>query len=62
MVLQTAFDFDLDNLDMVRPGWYVLAAGLAVVLLDLACARWRTRRPRQPAPARAPAAPVRETV
>ena len=62
MVLQTAFDFDLDNLDMVRPGWYVLAAGLAVVLLDLACARWRTRRPRQPMPARAPAAPVRETV
>jgi len=62
MVLQTAFDFDLDNLDMVRPGWYVLAAGLAVVLLDLACARWRTRRRRQPAPARAPAAPVRETV
>jgi sulfoxide reductase heme-binding subunit YedZ len=62
MVLQTAFDFDLDNLDMVRPGWYVLAAGLAVVLLDLACARWRTRRPRKPTPARAPAAPVRETV
>jgi sulfoxide reductase heme-binding subunit YedZ len=62
MVLQTAFDFDLDNLDMVRPGWYVLAAGLAVVLLDLACARWRTRRPRQPMPARAPTAPVRETV
>jgi sulfoxide reductase heme-binding subunit YedZ len=62
MVLQTAFDFDLDNLDMVRPGWYVLAAGLAVVLLDLACARWRTRRPRKPVPARAPAASVRETV
>jgi len=61
-VLQTAFDFDLDNLDMLRPGWYVLAAGLAVVLLDLACARWRTRRPRQPTPARTPAAPVRETV
>jgi sulfoxide reductase heme-binding subunit YedZ len=62
MVLQTAFDIDLDNLDMVRPGWYVLAAGLAVVVLDLICARWRTRRPRKPAPARAPAEPVRETV
>jgi methionine sulfoxide reductase heme-binding subunit len=62
VVLQTAFDFDLDNLDMLRPGWYVLAAGLGVVVLDLVCARWRTRRPRKPAPARAPAAPVRETV
>jgi sulfoxide reductase heme-binding subunit YedZ len=62
MVLQTAFDIDLDNLDMVRPGWYVLAAGLAVVVLDLVCARWRTRRPRKPAPVRAPAEPVRETV
>jgi len=62
MVLQTAFDFDLDNLDMVRPGWYVLAAGLVVVVIDLACARWRTRRPRKPAPARAPAEAVRETV
>jgi methionine sulfoxide reductase heme-binding subunit len=61
-VLQTAFDFDLDNLDMVRPGWYVLAAGLVVVVIDLACARWRTRRPRKPAPARPPAEPVRETV
>ncbi len=62
VVLQTAFDIDLNNLDMVRPGWYVLAAGLAMVLLDLVCARWRTRRPRKPAPARAPVAPARETV
>jgi sulfoxide reductase heme-binding subunit YedZ len=62
MVLQTAFDFDLDNLDMVRPGWYVLAAGLGVVALDIVCARWRQRWPRKPAPARAPAKPVRETV
>jgi sulfoxide reductase heme-binding subunit YedZ len=66
MVLQTAFDFDLDNLDMVRPGWYVLAAGLVMVAIDLVCARWRTRRPRKSAPksapARAPAAPVREPV
>ena len=62
MVLQTAFDFDLDNLDMVRPGWYVLAAGLVVVVIDLVCARWRTRRPRKAAPARAAVEPVRETV
>jgi sulfoxide reductase heme-binding subunit YedZ len=62
MVLQTAFDFDLDNLDMLRPGWYVLAAGLGVVVIDLVRARRRTRRPRKPAPARPPAEPVRETV
>jgi sulfoxide reductase heme-binding subunit YedZ len=62
LVLQTAFDFDLDNLDMLRPGWYVLAAGLVVTAIDFVCARWRTRRPRKAAPARAPAAPVRETV
>jgi sulfoxide reductase heme-binding subunit YedZ len=64
MVLQTAFDFDLDNLDMVRPGWYVLLAGLVVVAIDLVCARFRQRRPRarKPAPALAPAGPARETV
>jgi hypothetical protein len=31
-------------------------------VIDLVCARWRTRRPRKPAPARPPAEPVRETV
>ncbi|HKY88073.1 MAG TPA: protein-methionine-sulfoxide reductase heme-binding subunit MsrQ [Pseudorhodoplanes sp.] len=30
-VLQSAFDFAYD----IRPGWYVLAAGLAVVIVDL---------------------------
>jgi len=62
-VLETALDFDLDSLDMVRPGWYVLAIGLCVVILDVLCARFRQRKPRQRAPAR-PAAkePVRETV
>ena len=62
MVLQTAFDFDLDNLDMVRPGWYVLAAGLCVVALDIVCARWRQKGPRKRAPAMAPVKPARETV
>jgi methionine sulfoxide reductase heme-binding subunit len=38
LVLQTNFDFDID-LDMVRPGWLVLAAGLAVALLNFAFAR-----------------------
>ena len=62
-VLDTAFDIDLDNLDMVRPGWYVLLAGLAMVLIDFVCARWRGRRRRKIAPAAVPvAAPVRESV
>ncbi len=38
-VLDTAFDFDAG----VRPGWLVLAAGLAVTLLDAVRARWRSR-------------------
>jgi methionine sulfoxide reductase heme-binding subunit len=62
MVLQTAFDFDLDNLDLVRPGWYVLAAGLGVVAIDMVCARWRARRPRKSAPAVTPVEPARERV
>jgi sulfoxide reductase heme-binding subunit YedZ len=61
MVLQTAFDFDLDNLDMLRPGWYVLAAGLCVVVVDVACARLRQRKPRQ-RPAAMPVKPVPEKV
>lgn len=40
--LGTAFDTDLG----IRPGWWVLAAGLTVALLDLA--RSLTARPRQP--------------
>lgn len=38
-VLDTVFDFDVG----IRPGWQVLAAGLAVVLLDLVRARWNRR-------------------
>jgi methionine sulfoxide reductase heme-binding subunit len=39
VVLQTAFDFDLDT---IRPGWLVVAAGLVVVLLDLIRVRTRS--------------------
>ena len=38
-VLSAAFDFDAG----IRPGWYVLAAGLAVVLVDAVRARWNSR-------------------
>lgn len=49
LVLQTDIDFDID-LDMVRPGWLVLAAGLAVAVINFGCARLvkppgRTRQP-----------------
>ena len=51
VVLETAFDVDLENLD-IRPGWLVLAAGLCVVALDIVRARLRKPRPRPTAPAR----------
>jgi methionine sulfoxide reductase heme-binding subunit len=38
LVLQANLDFDV-GLDMIRPGWLVLAAGLAVAALNFACAR-----------------------
>jgi sulfoxide reductase heme-binding subunit YedZ len=38
LVLQANLDFDVP-LDMIRPGWLVLAAGLAVAALNFACAR-----------------------
>jgi len=38
LVLQTDIDFDV-GLDMIRPGWLVLAAGLAVAALNFVCAR-----------------------
>jgi sulfoxide reductase heme-binding subunit YedZ len=41
-VLDTVFDFDAG----IRPGWQVLAAGLAVVFIDFVRARWPTRAPR----------------
>jgi sulfoxide reductase heme-binding subunit YedZ len=42
LVLGTVFDFDVG----IRPGWQVLAAGLAVVAIDAATARMRSRVPR----------------
>jgi len=42
LVLGTVFDFDVG----IRPGWQVLAAGLAVVAIDAATARMRSRAPR----------------
>jgi len=38
-VLDTAFDFDIG----IRPGWEVLAAGFAVVVVDAVRARWNRR-------------------
>jgi methionine sulfoxide reductase heme-binding subunit len=38
LVLQANLDFDVP-LDMIRPGWLVLAAGLAVAALNFICAR-----------------------
>ena len=59
---QTAFVFDLDNPDMIRPGWYVLAGGLAICVLDLVCARLRARRPRNRAASRTAAKPASKAV
>lgn len=44
-VLSLAFDFEAG----VRPGWQVLAAGLAVVLLNAVRARWNGRNARRAA-------------
>ena len=60
MVLQTAFDFDFDTLD-IRPGWLVLAAGLCVVALDIVRTWWRgpvSKRQRPPPMGRERAKPV----
>jgi len=56
LVLETALDFDVD---MIRPGWLVLGAGLCVVALDLV--RTWQRRPRAAAkPPAVTAEPARE--
>lgn len=56
-VLQTAFDFD----GAIRPGWLVLLAGFAVVLLDLVRSRQRDRSGRRHRPDRPLAVPRQET-
>ena len=43
-VLGVVFDFDAG----IRPGWQVLAAGLAVVMLDAVRSRWNSRAARRP--------------
>jgi methionine sulfoxide reductase heme-binding subunit len=45
LVLETDVDFDI-SLDMVRPGWLVLAAGLAVTALNFIGARLPKAKPR----------------
>jgi sulfoxide reductase heme-binding subunit YedZ len=49
-VLEADVDFDM-GLDMIRPGWLVLAAGLAVSAFNFVCARLVKPKPRQPRPA-----------
>ena len=44
-VLGTIFDFDAG----IRPGWQVLAAGLAVAVVDAVTSRWKPRVTRAPA-------------
>jgi sulfoxide reductase heme-binding subunit YedZ len=43
-VLKDSFDIDFEMLDSLRPGWYVLGAGLIVVLVDLVRARFAKPR------------------
>ena len=52
-VLQSAFDFAYD----IRPGWYVLAAGLVVVAIDLVRVALRAKRRARRRRSRRPSAP-----
>jgi sulfoxide reductase heme-binding subunit YedZ len=56
LVLQSTFEFDLD---MIRPGWLVLAAGLCVVILQLVQS-WRHQQPARRDPVAGRAARVEE--
>jgi methionine sulfoxide reductase heme-binding subunit len=51
LVLQANLDFDV-GLDMIRPGWLVLAAGLAVATVNFVCARLVKPRRNRTAPSR----------
>jgi sulfoxide reductase heme-binding subunit YedZ len=58
LVLQTDFDFNID-LDMIRPGWLVLAAGLAVAALNAVFAWAKPSRRARPATRKPALSPVR---
>ena len=49
-VLEADLDFDV-GLDMIRPGWLVLGAGLAVSALNFVCARVVKAKPPRQRPA-----------
>jgi sulfoxide reductase heme-binding subunit YedZ len=49
-VLEADLDYDV-GLDMIRPGWLVLGAGLAVSALDFVCAHVMKPRPPRQRPA-----------
>jgi sulfoxide reductase heme-binding subunit YedZ len=59
LVLQADLDFSVD-LDMIRPGWLVLAAGLAVTALNFVCARLVKPRRARVAPGKDRVAETRE--
>jgi len=60
LVLQANLDFDVD-FDMIRPGWLVLAAGLAMAALNFVCARLvKPRRSRVAPPTGRTGEPSRE--
>jgi sulfoxide reductase heme-binding subunit YedZ len=48
LVLKDSFDIDLGMLDALRPGWYVLAAGVLVAIVEVVRARFV--KPRRVAP------------
>ncbi len=58
VVLQDSFNIDLEMLDALRPGWYVLGAGLIVVIVDMVRARFV--KPRRSGVTPAPAKPATE--
>lgn len=48
--LNVDIDFEYFDVDMIRPGWRVLGAGLAVTVLDAVCARIIGAKPRRGRP------------
>lgn len=46
LYLNLDVDFEYFDFDMIRPGWRVLGAGLAVTVLDAVCARLMAAKPR----------------